>query len=299
MNRMFFTLGVGVVIALVGFRGQVSAESIPYAYNPNLPVFEYHFPESSDNLAAGSVVDSSTAGNDATTYGFTTAGLSSNVPAGMTGSSIDCGTLTNVRGVRTLESGIWDAQTVAQYGGFVMDVWFYATNPSGAMQDIITADLNENIRIRSGKIHFNINNSTGSGVNIATSWNAESDKWYHVVAVFDTKGNEAVYGSDPQRPAYTGWYVPGDMYLYVGEEGGDMEEIGKWEGNSLTTLSDNKFEDTDRPIGIGIHPSNENRNFAGLIYDPKISFIVPEPSTLVLLATGLLGLICYAWRRRK
>ena len=25
----------------------------------------------------------------------------------------------------------------------------------------------------------------------------------------------------------------------------------------------------------------------------------PEPSTMVLLATGLLGLLCYAWRRRR
>jgi len=26
---------------------------------------------------------------------------------------------------------------------------------------------------------------------------------------------------------------------------------------------------------------------------------VPEPSTLVLLAAGLLGVLCYAWRRRR
>ena len=27
--------------------------------------------------------------------------------------------------------------------------------------------------------------------------------------------------------------------------------------------------------------------------------VVPEPSTLVLLTAGLLGLLCYAWRRRR
>jgi ABC-type amino acid transport substrate-binding protein len=27
--------------------------------------------------------------------------------------------------------------------------------------------------------------------------------------------------------------------------------------------------------------------------------IVPEPGTLALLVTGLLGLLCYAWRRRR
>ena len=25
----------------------------------------------------------------------------------------------------------------------------------------------------------------------------------------------------------------------------------------------------------------------------------PEPSTLVLLASGLIGLLCYAWRKRR
>ena len=29
------------------------------------------------------------------------------------------------------------------------------------------------------------------------------------------------------------------------------------------------------------------------------NYVVPEPSTLALLATGLIGLLCYAWRKRK
>ncbi|MBU4273307.1 MAG: PEP-CTERM sorting domain-containing protein [Planctomycetes bacterium] len=29
------------------------------------------------------------------------------------------------------------------------------------------------------------------------------------------------------------------------------------------------------------------------------AFVIPEPSTLALLATGLIGLLCYAWRKRK
>jgi len=27
--------------------------------------------------------------------------------------------------------------------------------------------------------------------------------------------------------------------------------------------------------------------------------VIPEPSTLVLLAAGLVGLLCYAWRKRR
>ncbi len=31
----------------------------------------------------------------------------------------------------------------------------------------------------------------------------------------------------------------------------------------------------------------------------RVSSVIPEPSMLALLATGLLGLLCYAWRKRK
>ena len=41
----------------------------------------------------------------------------------------------------------------------------------------------------------------------------------------------------------------------------------------------------------------------GTVFGPRLNGFtissIPEPSTLVLLATGLIGLLCYAWRKRK
>ena len=31
----------------------------------------------------------------------------------------------------------------------------------------------------------------------------------------------------------------------------------------------------------------------------SVTYTVPEPSTVVLCATGLLGLLCYAWRKGR
>jgi len=46
------------------------------------------------------------------------------------------------------------------------------------------------------------------------------------------------------------------------------------------------------PSGISITATSYGQAAAGFN-------VVPEPSTLVLLAAGLLGLVCYAWRKRK
>ena len=51
---------------------------------------------------------------------------------------------------------------------------------------------------------------------------------------------------------------------------------------------------------MGPNPSELDANVVA--YDnlnPNVNAVIPEPSTLALLASGLLGLLCYAWKKRR
>jgi len=114
--------------------------------------------------------------------------------------------------------------------------------------------------------------------------------WHHVVAVTETTGTASRL------------YVDGSTYM------------GSNSGR-------NGLEDNDLQLLIGNNPQRMDRGWNGLIDDmaiwgrplstsevdliynngtgTPISLLVPEPSTIALLVTGALGLLAYAWRRRK
>ena len=51
------------------------------------------------------------------------------------------------------------------------------------------------------------------------------------------------------------------------------------------------------PLGIWLDMSAGSNT--GIFFDNVRLTSVPEPSTLALLASGLFGLVAYAWRKRK
>jgi len=82
---------------------------------------------------------------------------------------------------------------------------------------------------------------------------------------------------------------------------GDFNYDGAVDSTDLTKVLANYLQG---PIDPGITATSYGRldaqaiqmlTAAGLTVVPD----VPEPSTLVLLAAGLLGVLCYAWRRRR
>lgn len=300
MNRVFFTFCVAASVALLGFCGQASADTIPYAYNPANPIFEYNFFDgggSSSNLSTGMVLDLSSAGNNATGYQFTDSGLSTNVPAGMTGYSMNAGTTNDGKGLRTNGTQLMTVADVAQYGGFIYDAWIYPTSGAatwGAF--IISFAGTDSIRLGTGAtpvVTFNTSNLATSD-NLISSRALTLNQWYHVQAVFDTMDNEMQNGV--VGPHAAGDYVKGKMILYVN----DVQVAAV---SALNTRHAYIGYDRDQPFGIGVQPEagSTSFDFAGLIYNPKVSYLkaIPEPSALALLGCGLLGLLAYAWRRRR
>ncbi len=64
-----------------------------------------------------------------------------------------------------------------------------------------------------------------------------------------------------------------------------LNPLGQVTGTGFSVLAGAGAAGTNNP---------ERSQYLGVAY-----YLVPEPGTLALLATGLIGLLCYAWRKRK
>jgi hypothetical protein len=225
--------------------------------------------------------------NNATPSGFSGTGLSSNVPTGKSGYSVDFGSSTDSTVIKTTATKLLSSQTVASYGGFTMDAWIYCTNTtiSGDSQSIIDYAGTEALRISpTGYLSF-----YEDGATTLTSFALSANAWHHATVTFNTSGYSAV--ADPN---YSGNYkITGVATLYV-----DGVSIG-----SDTVTKSGKGDSLSRSIGVGCHPANTAwDNYSGLIYDASVTLgveSVPEPSAMVLLSIGLASLLAYAWRKRR
>ena len=273
----------GAVVAGMALAGAADARAAV------MPVFRYSFPDSSSDIVSNpAVTDRSAAGNhgNVSGTGLSGTGLSSNVPAGMTGQSVDF-TGAGTHAIKTNAMRLLTTPAVVDAGGFTYDVWVHPTAlPTGtSLFKIIDYAGTESLSLTSaGTVRATLNSSAGTALH--SSAPLAQNQWHHLTMIFDTKGNPAEPDPDPARAGF--FQVAGEISLIVdGVPSGPLAHVRNGFGDSL-----------NRVIGVGAHPTSAaGERFIGLIYNPTVSLgVVPEPASLGVL--GVTAVAVLARRRR-
>jgi len=244
-----------------------------------VPVLEYSFPASYD-ASTTTIVDLSSSGNDGAMDG--TGPLTNDRPAGFSGSLMSLTGATGGHG-DTNAIDLLNNTAIEANGGFTFDVWMKWEGTYTNTRKQIDYAGTEYLRTEGagGEIDFVLSN----GLTIL-SYDISPNVWYHVRAEFDTQGN-----TKEADGAYPGEFkIAGDARLYVD---GVLRD-------SATNVVKTGFGDSlNRPIGINRWAGGGADWNQGWIFNPTVSLgIVPEPSTLLLSAFGLLGPLACRRRRR-
>jgi hypothetical protein len=216
------------------------------------------------------------------------------------GTSIDMGSGTNV--IRAVSQPVSQSQLQGSDGAFTYEalvkVGSITADESQALVSLSKGETDANqsfqFRISAGKLQFIQVEPSLKVVEAAiptTGANAfAGDNWYHVAAAYN--GQEGVSGN-------TSLY-----WTKVTGEATAASLLGSGTLDNDVSASSQHF------LAIGNRISNTGEdNLRGLIDEVRISdiargagdfmFSIPEPNMIVLIGLGAIGLLAYAWRKRR
>ena len=277
-------LGLAVAV-LFCIGGSAQSAMIPY-YNAVMadnPIVYYQLDEAASATTA--VNDGSAASADGT-YSYVTLGQASAF-AGLGTSGAYNGTWGAGGSMLTVPSGVTEMNVGA--GDFSVELWYVTEQET---RSDLFANKDDGNPQKSFAIISNLAGGTAcvyetGGSAHVTKPSAADEVWHHLV-VTRTSG------------AYA---------MYVDTVKTDLTDLGSsvlnfdstWSGQKTVGLNWNDDGPTQTLLGnvdeFAYYGAALSQDRVTAHYDAAA--IIPEPSTLALLATGLIGLLCYAWRKRK
>ncbi len=168
-------------------------------------------------------------------------------------------------------------------GEFSVEMWFNASNSTrGDLFNYKNGDVDFGLFYESSKLNLW---STAVGSLATGSTELKTNQWYHMVLTRDGSSNVTAY-------------INGVEQFSVG---GSTENFGSV-GHAIFIGVNYNGADLTFPVSgsideVAIYGSAMSQPTALAHYNAGIT--VPEPSTAILLGSALIGLLCYAWRKRR
>jgi hypothetical protein len=282
---------LATAVAMVFVVGTAQAGLINYsqAVLADNPIIYYQFEE----LTGSAAVNSGTIGASANgTYTNVVLGHNSAAGAGLPGLGV-CGWYNgandNTRAGTTIPAGI--SQMLVGTGDYSIEVWFKPEKGS-ARGDFFSWNTGTNYRSytlcynnTADNVLFYENGTTYASRSLMKNLPATNNAWHHYV-VTRTSGSYTLYLDGVKTVVGTNsWGTVNfnsqywDVVKYIGRDTG---------ANILG------FQGPVDEFAFYTYALSEGR-----VQAHYAQALIPEPSTIALLASGLLGLLCYAWRKRK